>query len=143
MSAHRGGRTAREAQLTRGFLAADKVDEVMARAEALVAAGRGRELMLLPGWWFVVSAESYVDRMTQMPDILELAPRIRCPVLYVRGDQESATAIPTEDFKRYAGGRCDVEVIPNCDHFYNSCESAVCDVVGAWLADVMRTDAMK
>jgi pimeloyl-ACP methyl ester carboxylesterase len=140
LSAHRGGRTAREAQLNRGFLAADKVDEVMARADALVAAGRGRELMLLPGWWFVVSAESYVDRMTQMPDILDLAPRISCPVLYVRGDQESPATIPAEDFKRSAGGRCDVEVIQNCDHFYNRCEAAVCNVVGAWLTDVMRTD---
>jgi pimeloyl-ACP methyl ester carboxylesterase len=138
LSAHRGGRTAREAQLKRGFLAGNKVDNVMAHAEALIAAGRGRELMLLPGWWFVLSAESYVDRMTQMPDILELAPTIKCPVLYIRGDQESSAAIPAEDFQRRAGGRCDVAVIPDCDHFYNGREAAVCDIVKAWLADVMR-----
>jgi pimeloyl-ACP methyl ester carboxylesterase len=137
LSAHRGGRSAREAQLMRGFLAGDKVDDVMARAEALVAAGRGRELMLLPGWWFVISAESYVDRMTRMPDILELAPKIKCPVLYIRGDQEPSSAIPAEDFQRLAGGHCDVEVISDCDHFYNGREDAVCRVVSAWLADVV------
>jgi pimeloyl-ACP methyl ester carboxylesterase len=129
LSAHRGGQTAREAQLNRRFLAGDKVDDVMAHAEALIAAGRGRELMLLPGWWFVLSAESYVDRMTQMPDILELAPIIKCPVLYIRGDQESSAAIPSENFQQCAGGRCDVAVIPGCDHFYNGREAAVCDIV--------------
>jgi pimeloyl-ACP methyl ester carboxylesterase len=130
--------SARDAQLKRGFLAGDKVDEAMARAQALVAAGRGRELMLLPGWWFVVSAESYVDRMTQMPDILELAPQIKCPVLYIRGDQESPAAIPADEFQRRSGGRCDVEVIPNCDHFYNGREDAVCRVVTDWLSDVLQ-----
>jgi hypothetical protein len=55
----------------------------------LVAAGRGRELMLVPGWWYVISAESFLDRMTEMPDVLELAPTIRCPTLFIRGDEES------------------------------------------------------
>ena len=41
-------------------------------------------------WWYVLSAASYVDWLDNVPDILELAPRIRCPVLYVRGDEEPA-----------------------------------------------------
>jgi hypothetical protein len=36
----------------------------------LVAAGRGRELMLVPGWWYVISAESFLDRTTEMPDAI-------------------------------------------------------------------------
>ena len=44
--------------------------------------------MLLPGWWYVTSAASFVDALENCPDILELAARIRCPILYVRGDQE-------------------------------------------------------
>jgi hypothetical protein len=46
--------------------------------------------MLVPGWWYVISAESFLDRMTEMPDVLELAPTIRCPTLFIRGDEESA-----------------------------------------------------
>ena len=26
--------------------------------------------MLVPGWWYVISAESFLDRMTEMPDFL-------------------------------------------------------------------------
>jgi pimeloyl-ACP methyl ester carboxylesterase len=137
LSAHRGGKSAREAQTKRGFLAGENVDEVLARAKAMVAAGRGKALMLLPGWWFVITAESYVDRMTQMPDILESAPSIKCPVLYIRGDQEPTASVPTDAYKERAGGRCDVVVIPDCDHFYNGREDAVCRVVSDWLADVM------
>jgi pimeloyl-ACP methyl ester carboxylesterase len=137
LSAHRGGQSAFESQRKRGILAGSRVDEVLARAKALVAAGRGKELMLLPGWWFVISAESYVDRMTQMPDIVALAPNIKCPVLYIRGDQEPEAAIPTEAFRTRAGGRCDVEVIPDCDHFYVGREDAVCSVVTNWLKDVL------
>ncbi len=78
--------------------------------------------MLMPGWWYVISAESFLDRMTEMPDILELAPRVRCPVLYLRGDQESAETYPAEAFQARAGGPCEVQIIPDCDHFYNGRE---------------------
>jgi pimeloyl-ACP methyl ester carboxylesterase len=138
LSAHRGGKSAFEFQRKRGILAGNRVDEVLEQARALVAAGRGKELMLLPGWWFVISAESYVDRMTQMPDILELAPNIKCPVLYIRGDQEPEAAIPAEEFRARAGGRCDVEVISDCDHFYVGREDTVCRIVASWLANILR-----
>lgn len=92
--------------------------------------------MLMPGWWYVISAESFLDRMTAMPDILELAPRVRCPVLYLRGDQENAETYPAEAFQRLAGGPCDVEIIPDCDHFYVGRESAVIARVTSWLANL-------
>ncbi len=62
----------------------------MEKAQALIAAGRGRELMLVPGWWFVVGTKGFVDRMTQMPDILALAPFVRCPVLFIPRRQRTA-----------------------------------------------------
>jgi hypothetical protein len=108
----------------------------MKSARALVAAGKGRQLMLVPGWWYVLSAESFVDRFTTMPDILELAPQIRCPVLYVRGDAELKAAYPAEDFKARAGGRCDVTIVPQCDHFYKGREAAVGTIVSEWLANL-------
>jgi hypothetical protein len=60
--------------------------------------------MLVPGWWYVISAESFLDRMTEMPDVLELAPTIRCPTLFIRGDEESPETYPAERFKERAGG---------------------------------------
>ena len=93
--------------------------------------------MLMPGWWYAITAESFLDRMTEMPDILELAPRIRCPVLYIRGDQESAENYPAEAFKARSGGPCDVDIVPDCDHFYNGREDAIIERVTAWLAKTL------
>jgi hypothetical protein len=85
-----GGRDGVQRTSRAGMLAGDRLDEITAQARALVAAGRGRELMLVPGWWYVISAESFLDRMTEMPDLFELAPTIHCPTLFIRCDEESS-----------------------------------------------------
>jgi pimeloyl-ACP methyl ester carboxylesterase len=133
LSAHGGGRDGVRRSSQSGLMAADRLEEITAQAHAMVSAGRGHELMLMPGWWYVITAESFIDRNTQMPDILELAPAVKCPVLYLRGDQESAENYPAEAFQARAGGPCDVDIIPNCDHFYRGREAAVIDRVTAWL----------
>jgi pimeloyl-ACP methyl ester carboxylesterase len=134
LSAHGGGRDGVARTSRAGMMAADRLEEITARARRLVAEGHGRELMLMPGWWYVITAESFLDRLTEMPDILELAPRVTCPVLYLRGDQESPHAYPAEAFARRAGGPCEVAIVADCDHFYRDREDAVTEVVTAWLA---------
>ena len=121
-----------------GLLAGDRRVEIAETARALVAAGRGRDLMMLPGWWYLATAESFLDFSANLPDIVALAPQIRCPVLYLRGDQELAHIYPAEAFAAGAGGPCDVRIVPDCDHFYTGREDAVADLVGAWL----RTTAL-
>lgn len=136
LSAHGGGKDGVLRSSKAGMMAGDRLEAITAQARAMAAEGRGRELMLMPGWWYAISAESFLDRMTEMPDILELAPQVRCPVLYLRGDQESAENYPAELFKARSGGQCDVRILPNCDHFYNGREDAVIEHVTSWLAAV-------
>jgi pimeloyl-ACP methyl ester carboxylesterase len=133
LSAHGGGRDGVNRSSRAGLMAGDRLEEITAQARAMVAAGRGRELMLMPGWWYVITAESFLDRRNAMPDILELAPSIECPVLYIRGDQESMENYPAEAFRERAGGSCDVAIIPDCDHFYRKREGAVIERVTGWL----------
>jgi pimeloyl-ACP methyl ester carboxylesterase len=137
LSAHCGGKdlVARVSRL--GLLAGNRLEEIIAQARALVAAGRGRELMLLPGWWYVITAESFVDMLTEVPDILELAPRIACPTLFLRGDEEPAEIYPAEEFRRRAHGPCTVEIVRNCGHFYVGREEAVVELVTGWMARTM------
>lgn len=132
LSAHGGASGAKTLRAQEG-LAGPNYKETMEKAQALVAAGRGKELMFVPNWWYVLSAESYVDRFTTMPDTLELAPTIKCPVLYIRGDLEPKEAYPAEEYQKRAGGPCDVAILKNGDHFYNGIEDEVCRVVSAWL----------
>lgn len=141
LSAHCGG-TGLVARASRaGLLAGDRLEAITAQARALVAAGRGRELMLLPGWWYVASAESFLDLLTELPDVVALAPRIACPTLYLRGDQEPADLYPAEDFARRAAGPCAVEIVPNCDHFYVGREAEVAARVADWLARTLALPA--
>ncbi len=141
LSAHLGGKDIMERTSRAGLMARDRIEEFTARARELVASGRGRELMLMPGWWYAISAESYLDRLTETPDALALAPTIKCPTLYVRGDKESRESYPAEDFRARAGGQCDVEIVPDCDHFYNGREEAIQVIVSSWLAKVLHLDA--
>ena len=132
LSAHCGGRDMLALSSRAGLLAQDRLGELTEEARRRVAAGRGRELMLLPGWWYVASAESFLE-LANCPDILELAPRIRCPVLYLRGDKEPRELYPAEEFARRCAGPCTVQVVPQCDHFYVGCETVIADIVCRWL----------
>jgi len=95
--------------------------------------------MLMPGWWYAISAESFLDRLTETPDVLALAPQVKCPSLFVRGDREPRDAYPAEEFRARAGGPCTVEIVPDCDHFYNGREEAVQQRVASWLAKTVST----
>lgn len=133
LSAGRGGPTSVAAGGTEGLLAGDRLAELTAQAHMLVAAGRGRELLMMPGWWYVITAESFLDRLTQVPDVIGLAPQVRCPVLYIRGDREHADRYPAEAFCAAATAPATPVVVPDCDHFYNGRESTVIDTVTGWL----------
>src|SRR2546429_601434 len=81
------------------------------------------------------------NRLTETRNTLDLAPKVKCPTLYVRGDREPRASSPAEDFKARAGGPCTVEIVPDCDHFYNGREEQIQAIVSSWLAKVLHLDA--
>jgi pimeloyl-ACP methyl ester carboxylesterase len=138
LSAHGGGKDIVQRGGKSGLMVGGRVEEFAARAKGMVKEGRGRELMLMPGWWYAISAESFLDRLTETPDTLALAPKVKCPSLFVRGDQEPRDAYPAEEFRAHAGGRCTVEIVPDCGHFYNGREETVGALVASWLGRTLR-----
>ena len=137
LSAHCGGKNILPLSSKAGLLAQDRLEEITEKARSLVKAGRGRELMLLPGWWHVITAESFLD-LSNCPDILELAPRIACQTLYLRGDKELRDLYPAEEFARRAKGACEVQIVPDCDHFYVGREEEIARRVSRWLGHVLK-----
>jgi pimeloyl-ACP methyl ester carboxylesterase len=133
LSAHLGGTTIVRAASKTGLFAADRYEEVNETARRMVAEGRGNELIVLPGWFWVIAAQAWLDYTTQLPDVLALAPRVKCPVLYIRGDKEPAHIYPAEAFATRSGGPCEVAIVENCDHFYGGREDAVMGAVTGWL----------
>ena len=137
LSAHAGGNRLANPRSARNFSINDKTDEQIKEAEALLAAGKSRQLMLIPAWWWVISARTFLDRLTNAPDLVENAKRIKCPVLFIRGDQEPKENYPAERFKENCPGPCEVAIIPNCDHFYVVAENRVAKTVTEWLVKTL------
>jgi pimeloyl-ACP methyl ester carboxylesterase len=135
LSAHCGGKDMLPLASKAGLLAQDRISEFQEKAFALVKGGKPKELMQLPGWWYTITAESFLD-LASCPDILELAPRIACPILYLRGDKEPRDLYPAEEFARRARGPCKVEIVPDCDHFYAGREDEIAQRVNMFIAGV-------
>lgn len=137
MSAHAGGTAMMELASRHGLLAGDRLDAVTAEARERMAAGRGDDLMLLPGWWYAITPASFLDYRERLPDTLAQAERIRCPSLYLRGSLEPADLYPAEAFAERTGGRGKAIVVEGSDHFYTGMEAAVADLVADWLGDML------
>ena len=50
---------------------------------------------------------------------------------------QPANVYPAEEFAQRCAGPCQVEIVPNCDHFYGGREDAVTGIVTRWLSQVM------
>jgi pimeloyl-ACP methyl ester carboxylesterase len=138
MSAHVGGTENVPQMCEAGMFAQHRLRELTAQAEAMVARGAGRELMLLPDWWWVISAESFLDRARHTPSTVGNAPKVRCPSLYLRGDKELPVSYPVEAFAAAAGAPCEARIIPDCDHFYTGREDDVAQQVKDWIVQTCR-----
>ncbi len=133
LSAHLGGRHIVPKMCDNGLFALDRLDEYKELAARMIAEGRGRQLITLPGWWHVITAETLIDYSTETPDTMEMAPKITCPSLYIVGDKERPDIYPAEAFARKTTGHCTAEIFPDCDHFYTGREDPVARRVAGWL----------
>jgi hypothetical protein len=59
LSAGRGGPDQDRVPGSEKLFTLDKGPEITRLANELVQQGKPKELMLIPGWWYVISAESY------------------------------------------------------------------------------------
>ena len=133
LSAHAGGNRMTSPSAARNFSLAGDTDTLPKEAQGFIAAGKPRQLMLIPAWWWAISARTYLDRLSNAPDLVANATKIKCPVLFIRGDQEPMENYPAERFKENCAGPCEVVIVPNCDHFYVGAESKVSEIVTNWL----------
>jgi pimeloyl-ACP methyl ester carboxylesterase len=112
--------------------------ELVARARAMVAQGRGRELILLSMWPWIMSAEALVDplRPGAAPPLAELLPQYRGPLLVFCGEAgHDARLLPgaRAGFERSPSPTKRLEVLEGCDHFYVGFETHVTALLREWL----------
>jgi pimeloyl-ACP methyl ester carboxylesterase len=133
-SAGRGGREYLVQVSRAGELARDRHAEVDAEARRLVAQGRGDQMIALPGWWYAITAASWVDLSENVPATAESARRYPGPVLALRGSKEPRDNYPAEKVAEACGPRATLAVIPGADHFYNGAQAELAKAVCDWLA---------
>jgi pimeloyl-ACP methyl ester carboxylesterase len=133
-SAGRGGREYLLQVSRAGELARDRHAEVDAEARRLVADGRGDQMIALPGWWYAITAASWVDLSENVPVTADSARRYPGPVLALRGGKEPRDSYPAEQVAEACGARATLVVLPGADHFYNGTHAELARAVCDWLA---------
>jgi pimeloyl-ACP methyl ester carboxylesterase len=132
-SAGCGGREYLPQCSDRGLLAAERHAEVDAEARRLVKAGQGDLIIGIPGWWYAITAASWVDLAENVPSTVESASRYPGPILALRGSLEPPEIYPAEQVAAAAGARGRLVVVSGSDHFYNGVEDAFTSAVCDWL----------
>ena len=135
-SAGSGGREYLLQVSRRGMLAGDHHAEVDAAARRLVAKDRGDRIISLPGWWYAITAASWVDLSENVPETVANARRYPGSVLVLRGSKEPADNYPAEKVAEVCGARATLVVVPGADHFYNGTEAEFARAVCDWVARI-------
>ena len=124
--------------LPAAFPEADR-ERVVEQARAMVAQGRARELILLPAWPWIMSAEAIVDPLVPgaASPLDDLLARYAGPLLVFCGDAgHDARLLPgaRAAYERSPSRAKHLEVLAGCDHFYVGFEDRVIALLREWLA---------
>jgi pimeloyl-ACP methyl ester carboxylesterase len=117
--------------------------EVVRRAEQMVAAGRGTEILLWEAEQPVFSAQTFLDRARVDLDLFGLngdrtdpsaIGRIRCPVLAIYGEAEPGASVALERIRQgaAAAARVEAHLVVGADHAYTNREDAVASLLSEW-----------
>jgi hypothetical protein len=118
----------------------DRADQerAAAQASAMVAAGRGRDLLPVPGWFHAISAASLVQRLAEPPGLWESwVARRTAPLLLAWGDDEPRHGLWSRLFEQLARPSDRRLVIPGAGHYYNGQERDLAAGIDRFLAEAV------
>jgi pimeloyl-ACP methyl ester carboxylesterase len=112
--------------------------EVIERAEALIAAGKGNELLSVavgsaPG---IFTARSHVNKYGRNDnnDCRPYAKRLGCPLLAIIGSAEPKFFYEyAQEIVAAAGPSSSCKLVEGANHFYNRHTAEIVDVIDQWL----------
>lgn len=110
---------------------------VREQATAMVAAGRGRDLIPVPGWYHAISAGSLLQRFEEPDDVwLANVRQATAPVLMVWGDAEPRHGLWQHLFSEFAGIRDRSRVLAGAGHYYQGHERLLAEEIDCFLTDL-------
>ena len=112
--------------------------DTLARARAMVAEGRGRKLLALPVFPWIISASVAVDPFTPglVVPLADLAERYLGPLLVFCGDAEQdrrMVSAARTAYERSPSRAKRLETLEGCGHFYVGFEERVTALMREWL----------
>lgn len=120
--------------LPRWFPGPGELDEALAQARDLVAAGRGHQLLPLSSWYYAISAASLIERAADSPDQWEKSlAALPCPVLMIWGEKESRHELWTDIAHRARKPDLRWRSLPDCEHHFIGHEDTVTRDVTAFV----------
>lgn len=143
LSAHIGGKEMLPIASSKGLFGGSKFPEIIDIAKEMLAKGQGEQIMQMPGWYWITTPKSIIDLASNLPSLIEEASKIKCPVLFIRGDQEPEDLYPAEEFQKECKSSVDIVIIENSNHFYVGAENTVRETICNWLNDkiLSKTDS--
>jgi pimeloyl-ACP methyl ester carboxylesterase len=118
----------------------DQADQARAAelARGMVAEGRGRELIPVPGWFHAISAGSLVQRLEEPEGIwLSNVGHATAPVLLAWGDAEPRHRLWGELFATFAGRDDRKLVLPGAGHYYRGQEQDLAAAIEGFLSGAL------
>jgi len=112
--------------------------EVIEKAEAMIAAGKGEELISVgvgstPG---IFTAHAHVNKYGRDDnnDCRPYAKRINCPLLAIVGSAEPAFFYQyAQEIVAGVGAKGTCKLVNGANHFYNRHTSEIVEIIGQWL----------
>ena len=113
-------------------------EELVRDAQAMVAEGRGRDLLFFSEFPWILSATAAVDPLTPglVTPLAELAERYVGPLLLLcggAGHDARLVSVARAAFERSASRVKRLEILEGCDHFYVGFEDRVTALIREWL----------
>lgn len=121
-----GNRTA----FHRWFGSDEKRDIAIERAEAMVADGRGHELIPLSTWYYAVSATSLLERASEPDGVwIDAVNANPSPTLLVWGGLEDRDALWRQLFEEFAMEHKELAVVDGAEHHFVRFEDELVEII--------------
>ena len=99
LSPHIGGKEMLPIVSSKGLFGVGKYLEIIDIAREMISNGQGDELIQILVWYWITTPRSIVDLATNFPHLVEEASRIKCPVLFIRGNNNLKIFIQLKSLK--------------------------------------------
>lgn len=110
----------------------------VAEAERMVAEGRGHHLMVLPSWFYAMSATSILERAAEPEGVwLDAMNRSDSPVLMVWGTAESRDALWRQLGEQFTAPMTRCVTIEGAEHHFVGDERELTDIARRFVAEVI------